>query len=53
MDIFRDGVIKVKKFNLDDTVDRLEYEKILNDPTCTIDRDEFTYDKIGQAMITI
>lgn len=43
----------VAKFILDDPEDRERYEDILNDPTFTIIKSEFTYDKMGRAIITI
>lgn len=53
LSLMTDGLQRVKKFSLDDDGDKWEYEKILNDPNCKITRDEFTYDKMGGALITI
>jgi len=53
MDIYQDGTIKVAKFCLEDENDKQLYEKVLNDPSCDVIRDEFTYDKAGRPLITI
>ena len=45
MDI-HDTVIKVKKFVLDNAIERDEYLEILNDPDCTKIDEKFTYDKM-------
>ena len=44
---------RVRKFILDDSEDRERYEKIINDPQYNIIREEFAYDKLGRAIITI
>ena len=44
---------RVRKFDLDNVDERERYEKILNDSRYTITREEFAYDKIGRAVITI
>lgn len=54
----RNYTCKVKKFNLDDTVDRLEYESLLNQQIydeIKITREEFTFDKTkgNQAVIVV
>ncbi len=48
-----DGRWNVKKFCLDDEIDKKSYEKILNSPSCTIKRDEVYHSKTGQTFITI
>jgi len=48
-----DGKTHVKKFLLEDELEKSQYEDILNNPNCEVIRDEFTYDKLGKAMITI
>jgi len=53
MDYLDEGVVKVKKFHLDDDSSKAGYEAVLNDINCTVIRDEFTYDKAGRAIITI
>jgi len=46
-------IFKVKKINLDIAEEKEEYENILNDKRCIVVRDEFSYDKLGRANITI
>ena len=53
MDFLDEGVVKVEKFCLEEEYDKTEYEKILNDPSCEVIRDEFTYDRAGRPIITI
>jgi hypothetical protein len=50
-----DYEIKVKKFLLDDEVQKAEYLAILNDPECTVIDSKFAYDKFKEhnAIITI
>ncbi len=44
---------KVEKFVLDIPEDKDMYEAILNAEKITIVREEFAYDKLGRAVITI
>ncbi len=44
---------KVAKFCLDEESEKTEYEEILNNPAFQIFRDEFVYDRLGHAQITI
>ena len=48
-----DSELHVRKFNLEDEQEVVEYEAILNDETCEIERDEFVYDRGGHPLITI
>lgn len=48
-----DATKRVRKFILDDDEDRNKYESIINNPKYTIVKEEFTYDKMGRALITI
>jgi len=51
---FYDGKKKiVETFNLTEQSELMRYEAILNDPTCDIYRDNFTYDRAGRPIITI
>jgi len=43
----------VEIFHLVEDSEKTKYESILNDPTCTISRDEFTYDRTGRPIVTI
>ena len=47
------GKIRVKKFTIDDDGDCEEYEVVLNDPTCTVIRDEFYTDRLGLSHIVV
>jgi hypothetical protein len=42
----RDYIVKVKKFVLDDEVQKAEYLEILNNPECVRIDEKFTYDKL-------
>lgn len=44
---------KVDKFVLDIPEDKDMYEAILNSDKITIVREEFAYDKLGRAVVTI
>jgi len=46
---------RVRKFNLDDDADRLEYEELLNNEDVIIERDQVTFDKTkgNQALIIV
>lgn len=46
-------IFKVKKYILDDDLEKLEYEAILNNKHFIITKENFTYDKAGRAIITI
>ena len=48
-----DATKRVRKFILDDEEDRNKYERIINNSKYTIVKEEFTYDKMGRALITI
>ena len=44
---------KVEVFILSDGGDRILYESIMNNPKITIYKEEFAYDRNGQAIITV
>ncbi len=44
---------KVDKFVLDTPDDKSMYEAIMNSDKITIVREEFAYDKLGRAVVTI
>ena len=42
-----------QKFILDEESEKNQYQQILNDEKCNITKEQFTYDKMGRALITI
>lgn len=50
----QEGHWRIKKFCLDVEEDKAEYEKILNDSSCNVKRDDVYHSpKTGQTFITI
>jgi hypothetical protein len=46
-------VKKVEVLNLSDAGDKCIYEALLNNANVTIIKEEFTYDKMSKALITV
>lgn len=47
------GEKKVEKFVIDDPADNIKYRRILNSETCKVYKEEFGYDKFGNALVTV
>lgn len=44
---------KVNKFILDEPSEKEKYESIINEPKYVITKEQFAYDRLGRAIITI
>ena len=50
---FDDKKVEVAIFHLNELFEKTKYEEILNDPSCEVFRDVFTYDRAGRPIVTI